>query len=673
MTTDTVKLAQFYADHNWQIFPCKPHDKTPLVKWADEATTDRARIADWWQQYPDANIGIATGARSGNLVLDIDAGHGGEESLRTLLGEFGDLPRTPQAHTGGGGRHVVFAHPGREVRNSAGKVAPGIDVRGDGGYIVAPPSIHPNGKPYQWISEYRPSTTPLAQAPGWLLDKMTAQQVLDYPQAPTVEVPKSGAVPTGSRNQVLTSLAGTMRRRGMGEEAILQALLSENQTKCVPPLSVAEVGAIAHSVCRYGPTAAPQTRNRDRIQSEWAFAKAMFDLPEMAHEFSWLSPDQFGDENIRKFWKQALETGNIIKAAEDASLLPDLEYVKADSVNIDIYARMIARFDYLHSISRTAADIQRLAEAGEQERVERLIETLAESKQTVVSGARDADEVLDELAESLETGNEYIPSGFPNLDAITGGLPRKTLSILAARPSMGKTTWAWQLARHVAAAGYRVVFLSLEVSAVSLWRQAAFGLAEISVAQVTTGKVSADTMERVKKQIIPELKQAYAGRLFVHDDPPFSTGALWKVVMQKQPDLVIIDHLGFVDEKAESVVAQLGNVTKWAKRLAKKSNSHVMVLHQLSRDVEKRDKKEPQLSDLRDSGHVEQDADIVLMPYRPSYYAENPAPVRYSETQLYIRKNRENPVGAVGLYMDMKQQWFYRREEMPANYASVRL
>ena len=70
MTTDTVKLAQFYADHNWQIFPCKPHDKTPLVKWADEATTDRARIADWWQQYPDANIGIATGARSGNLVLD---------------------------------------------------------------------------------------------------------------------------------------------------------------------------------------------------------------------------------------------------------------------------------------------------------------------------------------------------------------------------------------------------------------------------------------------------------------------------------------------------------------------------------------------------------------------------------------------------------------------------
>ena len=143
--------------------------------------------------------------------------------------------------------------------------------------------------------------------------------------------------------------------------------------------------------------------------------------------------------------------------------------------------------------------------------------------------------------------------------------------------------------------------------------------------------------------------------------------------MQKQPDLVIIDHLGFVDEKAESVVAQLGNVTKWAKRLAKKSNSHVMVLHQLSRDVEKRDKKEPQLSDLRDSGHVERDADIVLMPYRPSYYAENPAPVRYSETQMFVRKNRENPIGAVGLYMDMKQQWFYRREEMPANYASVRL
>ena len=144
---ETTALA--YTRRGWRVFPCAPRGKVPLTAHGlKDASTDEKQLTDWWDRWPSANIGVATGAESGFFVLDVD-GKDGNESLATLEREHGPLPTTVEAKTGGGGRHLLFKHPGQAVKNSAGRLGPGLDVRGDGGYIVAPSSIHPTGKSYE--------------------------------------------------------------------------------------------------------------------------------------------------------------------------------------------------------------------------------------------------------------------------------------------------------------------------------------------------------------------------------------------------------------------------------------------------------------------------------------------------------------------------------------------
>ncbi len=150
----------------WRVFPlyevnesghcacgnthCSSPGKHPRVKHGVlEATTDETRILMWWLLWPEANIGVATGKNSNIVVLDVDVARGGKASLAEWEAAHGKLPATLECETGGGGRHFYFAHPGWPVKNSV-DVAPGLDVRGDGGYVVVPPSTHSSGRVYKW-------------------------------------------------------------------------------------------------------------------------------------------------------------------------------------------------------------------------------------------------------------------------------------------------------------------------------------------------------------------------------------------------------------------------------------------------------------------------------------------------------------------------------------------
>jgi putative DNA primase/helicase len=144
--------------------------------------------------------------------------------------------------------HLLYQVPTDQIiRNSVGRIARGVDVRGDGGYIVAPPSIHPSGRPYCWLPGRSPWECPCAPLPTTLLSWLTSALRNGTP------VVTASQIPTGTRNSTLTSLAGTMRRRNMSPAAIMAALLVENATRCVPPLPVAEVRRIVTSVSRYLP------------------------------------------------------------------------------------------------------------------------------------------------------------------------------------------------------------------------------------------------------------------------------------------------------------------------------------------------------------------------------------------------------------------------------------
>jgi putative DNA primase/helicase len=161
----SLEAALEYARRGWHVFPvfeptadggcscgnygCERQGKHPRISGGfKKATTDAKQIQKWWKQWPSANIGIATGMVSGFWVLDVDPRNGGRESLARLEEEHHELPETRTVLTGGGGYHFYFASDGQKARTR--KLAPGVEVKGEGGYVVAPPSLHVHGKRYQW-------------------------------------------------------------------------------------------------------------------------------------------------------------------------------------------------------------------------------------------------------------------------------------------------------------------------------------------------------------------------------------------------------------------------------------------------------------------------------------------------------------------------------------------
>ena len=242
--TFTKAAIEFVRAYDLPVIPVAPSGpKRPLLSaWAQRATTEEATIVGWGEKWPDANPGMPTGRRTGRMVLDADLGAGGVDALHELQREHGELPTTVEVQTGGGGEHRHFRRPNvRSLGNSRGALPAGIDVRCDGGQVVVPPSTHESGRRYEWSLDGHPDEVALAEPPQWLLDLILAKS-----QGRTYR--KEGLIPRGRRNNTLTSLAGGMRRNGMGEAEIAAALHVTNATRCTPPLPVKDVDGIARSI-----------------------------------------------------------------------------------------------------------------------------------------------------------------------------------------------------------------------------------------------------------------------------------------------------------------------------------------------------------------------------------------------------------------------------------------
>jgi hypothetical protein len=168
------QVALDYLARGWSVIPIRSREKRPLIAWQlyQQHRASVTEVEDWFRRWPRANVGIVTGAISGLVVVDVDPRHGGDQSLAQLAREHGPLPRTMEALSGGGGRHLYFAHPGGQVRNQV-EMAPGIDLRGDGGFIVAPHSVHPSGKRYIWRDGHGPQDLAPAPLPHWLQERIT--------------------------------------------------------------------------------------------------------------------------------------------------------------------------------------------------------------------------------------------------------------------------------------------------------------------------------------------------------------------------------------------------------------------------------------------------------------------------------------------------------------------
>ncbi len=256
----TLECALYYISQGWAVLPlytigknkrcscgkkdCKSPGKHPYAPYAPngvkDATTDKDTIERWFDGETKLNIGVCAGAASGLVLLDIDPQHGGNESIKKY-----SVPKTVEVITGGGGTHYYFKHPGLhvDVRNSAGALGPGLDVRGHHGYVVAPPSVHITGKQYRWKID--PRAIEIADCPEWIYKTTKRPQ--------TVDVDESTPINEGQRDNTLTSLAGTMRRRGLGIEAIYAALSKVNEKRCKPPLEDKDLKRIATSAGKWKP------------------------------------------------------------------------------------------------------------------------------------------------------------------------------------------------------------------------------------------------------------------------------------------------------------------------------------------------------------------------------------------------------------------------------------
>jgi hypothetical protein len=219
------------------------------------ATTDPATIDTWAARWPRANWAMPTGGVSGVVVFEVDARNGGLEALEALEAELGPLPETVQAISGSGGPHFYLAHPGEgiKIKCSAGELAPGVDVRGDGGLVVLPGSLHKSGRRYEWEISSHPADVALAPIPPAWLARLTATTPTKLGAAKGRALGEDDPIGEGRRNSTLTRMGGAMRRVGMGEEEIAAGLLAVNERRCDPPLPEAEVKKIAASMTRYAP------------------------------------------------------------------------------------------------------------------------------------------------------------------------------------------------------------------------------------------------------------------------------------------------------------------------------------------------------------------------------------------------------------------------------------
>lgn len=284
-----LTAALSYARRGWLVIPlhtptpngCSSYSSTKTscphagkhprnYNGKDGATTNEDRIRKWWSRWPDANIGIVTGPESGLLVIDLDNKNGinGRDNLTALAAEFGGMPDTLTATTGTG-EHLYFEHPGVANKNSAGKLAAGIDVRADGGHVVAAPSLHANGRRYEWVNPEQP----LAELPFWLLARLTStMKGINTMQIEKQRNPEDAPqVVQGERNDTLYRVACALRGQdGMERAEMLPIMLQYNEDNCNPPLSLFEVTSIVISACQH-PAEISTKKSQKRIEQNPLF------------------------------------------------------------------------------------------------------------------------------------------------------------------------------------------------------------------------------------------------------------------------------------------------------------------------------------------------------------------------------------------------------------------
>jgi len=360
--------------------------------------------------------------------------------------------------------------------------------------------------------------------------------------------------------------------------------------------------------------------------------------------------------------------------SHDASQIGSLVEGLPRTFNVGHYARIVKEKASLRNlISSASSIIDSALQAGDDadeiiDRAERSIFEIAEDKvrRGFLSIGDVAGDTMQELEELHQRG-EYVtgvPSGFKRLDTLTAGFQPGDLVILAGRPSMGKTTIALNIAQHVALrAGGGVGIFSLEMSLQQLVRRLMSAEAQVDAHKIATGFLSDQDIDR----LFNALDYLSAARIFVDDTANPSLlemrSKTRRLKAEHDLDLLVVDYLQLMSApgRYENRNLEIGAISRALKGLAKELEVPILALSQLSRAPESRADHRPQLSDLRESGNLEQDADVVMFIFREEVY--DPDPAHEGTAELIIAKQRNGPTGKVPLAFLKQYTVFKDRED----------
>lgn len=344
-----------------------------------------------------------------------------------------------------------------------------------------------------------------------------------------------------------------------------------------------------------------------------------------------------------------------------------LEYVLnlpnlvGSAANIEYYANIVAEKSLARNLISTCTELTTEAYDGQKETeailddAERRILQLSDTKNRgdFASVGAVVEVTLDKITKLYENkaGLTGLPTGFRDLDRMTSGLQPSDLILVAARPSMGKTAFTLNIAQNVGVRQHKTVaFFSLEMSQEQLVQRLLCQIAHIDSQKLRTGQLNSD---EEWTRLTDACDKLYESPIYIDDTPGISVAEMRSKARRLKSehglDLIIVDYLQLMQGRnAESRQQEISEISRSLKALARELKVPLIALSQLSRSVESRQDKRPMLSDLRESGALEQDADIVSFLYREDYYDKETE--NQHITEVILAKHRNGPVGSVKLY-----------------------
>ena len=440
-------------------------------------------------------------------------------------------------------------------------------------------------------------------------------------------------------------------------------------------------------------------QNLDAEQS--VIGSLLLDKDAMLNVVEILTPEDFYDERNAVIYRailelfekrvptdivtlnEQLEKTDELEASGGSSYIVSLVNSTPSAANVVHYANIVRDKALLRRLISSAANITELG-FGESDDVSGTLDK-AEQALFVVSQKffkKKFIPIKDVLTEAFDRIDKIhknkgalrgVPTGFRDLDAKLAGLQKSDLLILAARPSMGKTSLALNIAEHIAVENkIPVAFFSLEMSKEQLVDRLISSQAGVDSWKLRTGNLSDDDFPKIG-YAMGTLSEA---PFYIDDSPGLNVTEIRakarRLQMEEKLGLIIIDYLQLIEGRGKSSdpnrVQEISEISRSLKGLARELDVPVIALSQLSRAVEHRPDKRPQLSDLRESGSIEQDADVVMFIYRDDYYNEDSD--KKGITEVLIRKHRNGPIGNVDLYFNAEQMRFRDLARQPKSAKS---